>query len=87
MASSPNHPMLEAMIEAITTNIEENKLTSVYELTGPTVVDTVASRFDICAERTRVVCRQGQFTSKIFQYPENLKGYWVNEQKHTKIIK
>lgn len=87
MASSPAHPMLDAMVKQILKNIQENKLTSVYELTGPTVVDTVARDYDICSARTRLVCRQGQFTSKLFQYPDNLKGYWVNEQKRTKIIK
>ena len=87
MASTANNPLLESMAKKIVCNIQENTLTSVYEMTGPTVVDSVAENFNVAVERTRLVCRQGQFTSKIFQYPENLNGYWVKEQERTKIIK
>jgi mannosyltransferase OCH1-like enzyme len=87
MASTANNPVLESMAQKIVSNIQENILTSVYEMTGPTVVDSVAENFNVAVERTRLVCRQGQFTSKIFQYPDNLNGYWVKEQERTQITK
>jgi mannosyltransferase OCH1-like enzyme len=87
MASAPGNPLLQAMIEQILDNIRTNTLASVYDMTGPTVVDAIANRDGVTIERARLVCRQGQFTSKVFQYPDNLRGYWVKEQQENSILK
>ncbi len=87
MASAPGNPLMQEIADRILRNIQENKLTSVYDMTGPTVVDAVADREAVAIESSKLVCRQGQFTSKRFQYPDKLRGYWVKEQQEKSIVK
>lgn len=62
-------------------------IASVYDVTGPTVVDLVAGRLSVRAEPFGTVCRQGQFTKKSFQYPDALKGYWAREEEKRPIVR
>lgn len=87
MASAPNQPLMQEIADRILRNVQENKLVSVYDMTGPTVLDFLASREGVTIESYRGVCRQGQFTSKHFQYPDKLRGYWVKEQEEKSIVK
>lgn len=88
MASAAGNPLMQEIADRILLNIQENKLQSVYDMTGPTVVDAVANhRDDVSIESSKLVCRQGQFTSKRFQYPDKLKGYLVKEQQEKSILK
>ncbi len=88
MASAAGNPLMQEIADRILLNIQENKLASVYDMTGPTVVDVVAGGRDgVAVERSKLVCRQGQFTSKRFQYPDKLRGYWVKEQQEKSILK
>ena len=88
MASAAGNPLMQEIADRILLNIQENKLQSVYDMTGPTVVDAVANHRDgVTVESSKLICRQGQFTSKRFQYPDKLKGYWVKEQQEKSILK
>ncbi len=55
-------------------------------MTGPTVIDELAGNAAVCIESSTLVCRQGQFTRKVFQYPDKLRGYWVKEQAERPIV-
>lgn len=87
MACAPGSPLLEAIAEKIMSNINENTLKSVFDMTGPTVLGEVVNHDSTNIEHSRIVCRQGLLTSKIFQYPNNLQGYWVKDQQNTSILK
>ncbi len=87
MASAPGSFLLEAIAEKIMSNIDDNALKSVFDMTGPTVLGEVVNHDGANVEHSRLVCRQGLLTSKIFQYPNNLQGYWVKDQQTTSILK
>ncbi len=86
-AASPGHGTFADIRDRIASNINSNSLKSVYDMTGPTVVDTVARSALVRIEMAKLVCRQGQFTKKSFQYPDNLRGYWAREQEKRQIVK
>ena len=86
-ASVPGNPFFKKLADRIAENIAADTISSVYDMTGPTVVDVVAEGASIHVEPHDLVCRQGQFTRKSFQYPDNKKGYWVLEQARTDIVK
>ena len=87
LAASPGDSLFAAIRDRIATNIDSNSLKSVFDMTGPTVIDDVARSTPVNIEESRLVCRQGQFTKKRFQYPDNLKGYWAREQEKRPIVK
>jgi mannosyltransferase OCH1-like enzyme len=87
LAASPNNPVLRSIRDQIVQNINDNALASVFDMTGPTVVDSVARTAPIHIERSKLICRQGQFTKKMFQYPDDLRGYWAREQEKQPIVK
>ncbi|WP_375414570.1 glycosyltransferase family 32 protein [uncultured Bradyrhizobium sp.] len=87
MAASPGSTILAGIRDRAVHNIKMNSLKSVFDMTGPSVVDAVAGRAAVEIERSKLVCRQGQFTKKIFQYPDNMRGYWAREQEQKAIVK
>jgi hypothetical protein len=50
------------------------------------VLDAVADRPGVVIDASRGVSRQAQFTSKHLQYPDRLRGYWVQEEKRSRAI-
>ena len=87
LAAEPAHPVLAAVACKVVDNITSNTIASVYDMTGPTVVDLVAGKLSVRAEPFGTVCRQGQFTKKSFQYPDALKGYWAREEEKRPIVR
>jgi mannosyltransferase OCH1-like enzyme len=87
LAAEPAHPVFAEVACKIVDNITSNTIASVYDMTGPTVVDLVAGRLSVRAEPFGTVCRQGQFTKKSFQYPDALKGYWAREEEKRPIVR
>jgi mannosyltransferase OCH1-like enzyme len=87
LAASPGNKVLASIRDRIADNIRSNSLGSVFDMTGPTVVDTVAGCASVEIEGAKLICRQGQFTKKSFQYPDNLRGYWAREQEQKSIVK
>jgi mannosyltransferase OCH1-like enzyme len=86
LAAVAGHPLLATIARRIVENIRANEITSVYDLTGPTVVDDLVRGAPVNIEPSQSVCRQGQFTKKVFQYPDKLKGYWAKEQLERPIV-
>jgi mannosyltransferase OCH1-like enzyme len=87
LAASPGSKVLASIRDQVALNIRSNSLKSVFDMTGPTVVDAIAGCASVEIEQSKLVCRQGQFTKKRFQYPDNLKGYWAREQEKKSILK
>jgi len=86
LASAPGNPIFKKIADRIIENIAADSITSVYHMTGPTVVDTIAGTASVQVVSHELVGRQGQFTRKSFQYPDNKKGYWVLEQTRNRIV-
>lgn len=88
IASAPNNPTLWKIANKIVENIKENKLKSVFDMTGPTVVDEIV-KDDIDANiiSYRGICTQGQFTNKRFQYADKKHGTWGEEQNIKTIVR
>jgi mannosyltransferase OCH1-like enzyme len=87
LASSPGNPLMQEIALQILSNIQRNEHKSVYDMTGPTVLEHIADRPSTHIQASRHIARQGQFTTKKLQYPDKLKGYWVNDQKEKSILK
>lgn len=86
MASAPGNPLMREIAEAILRNIQENTVRSVLAMTGPKAVDAVADREGVVIKASRLVCKQGHFTSKLFQYVDKPRGQWGMEQKDKGIV-
>ncbi|QJQ99307.1 glycosyltransferase [Halomonas sp. PGE1] len=87
IASAADNPNLARLIERVVENIQENKLTNVFDITGPGVfieqldlnaVDTVSYRYAV---------NQGSFTNEHFQYVDKPAGKWTREQKITSVLR
>jgi mannosyltransferase OCH1-like enzyme len=86
LASAPGNPVFKSIADKIIENITADSLTSVYHMTGPTVVAATADKVPVCIEPHELVCRQGQLTKKSFQYPNKMRGYWAEEQSRIPIV-
>jgi mannosyltransferase OCH1-like enzyme len=87
IASKPDNPHLQQMIELIMKNIQENTIKNVFELTGPGVFNHV---LDVNAVNTcsyRYLCNQGSFTNDYFQYVDKPQGKWTREQHKVDIVR
>ena len=77
----------DKIIDALMINIRENKLTSVYRLTGPGVFNQVLSKIDVNGVSYRYTCNQGNFTNEYFQYLDKAQGKWTKAQAVIDIVK
>jgi mannosyltransferase OCH1-like enzyme len=87
MAAAPGNSILSAVSERIQANIAQNTLRNVFEMTGPAVLETIGNDKEVQVEESRLVCRQGVFTNKYLQYPNETGGYWAQEQIEKNIVK
>jgi mannosyltransferase OCH1-like enzyme len=62
LATSPANKIFVEIRDRIKDNINSNVLKSVFDMTGPTVIDTVAGSASVRIEKAKLVCRQGQLT-------------------------
>lgn len=86
VACAPGHPVLSKTTDQVRRNIEENRIRSVFHLTGPAVLDEAAKGAAVRTDETRIVCRQAMFTNKLLQYPGALHRYWGTAQKERAIV-
>ena len=86
-ASAPGHEILGNIVDVVQSNIERNEIKSVFDMTGPGVFESVVTGAGFSTQRQTYICRQGVFIKKAFQYPENLSGYWVEDEKHKTVVK
>ncbi len=85
-AAEPGSEVFAKIRDRIVENIRANTLTSVYDMTGPTVVDDIADATSVVIEPYKTICKQAQFTRKKFQYPD-YEGHWAREQEQKPIVR
>lgn len=81
LASKKDNPTFEKIIAIVLKNIEEGKLPSVYELTGPPTVNQAIGNRKVNYRYYRYTCLQGTFTNEYFQYLDKPKGKWTHAKK------
>ena len=86
LAAAPGHPVLQAVCDQIVRNIAEGRHASVYDLTGPTVLDAAVKAAGIAPISYKAACVQGQFVSKSGQYRDKPDGAWWAAQQVTPIV-
>lgn len=87
MAAAPGNPIFKAIADRISENIADGSIASVFDMTGPAVVHAVASGEPVRVLPYAIVCKQGIFTNKAFQYPGDKTRYWVTAQMQTEIVR
>ena len=87
LASKKNNNNLAKIIERICKNILENKIKSVFVLTGPVVMNDLLGNQNVEKANYRITCHAGNFTNKYFQYIDKTGGEWTIAQKKIDIIK
>lgn len=87
IASKKDNANLKKVMNAVLKNIEENKLSGVYRMTGPGVFNQVIDQDDVNALSYRYVCSQGDFTNEYFQYIDKPQGKWTKEQTVVDVVK
>jgi mannosyltransferase OCH1-like enzyme len=86
LASAPNNPVLWDVCRRIVANIEAGELTSVYHMTGPTVLEAAVRALGAPITPYKRACVQGQFVNKRAQYRDKPTGIWNHEQKRRPIL-
>ncbi len=86
MASVPSNPHLQTIINKITLNIKENKIKSVFTLTGPGVLNEELDLQKIKTVSYKKSCFKGAFTNERFQYVDKAEGKWTKAQHKMPIV-
>lgn len=86
IASAPGNPILADVCDRIVANIEAGKISSVYHMTGPTVLDAAVRAAGARVVSFKEACVQGQFTNKAGQYADKPSGAWHVEQQMKPIV-
>jgi len=87
IASAPNNPRLQRVIDRIVQNIRERSSENVYNLTGPGVFNEVLSSEDVPTTYYLTTVNQGNFTNEFFQYIDKPQGKWTKEQHKVSVLK
>lgn len=87
IASKPQNPNLEKLINQVNHNIKDNQLTNVFELTGPGVFNQLLNIQEVPTVSYRHACNQGSFTNEHFQYIDKAAGKWTKEQQKVSIVR
>jgi mannosyltransferase OCH1-like enzyme len=87
IASKPDNPRLEAIINVVLRNIDENTLKNIFDLTGPGVFNNVLRGKGVRTAPYRYTCIQGDFTNEYFQYIDKPQGKWTKEQAKVDIVR
>ncbi|WP_234286220.1 glycosyltransferase [Halomonas sp. MCCC 1A11057] len=87
IASKPDNPHLNGIIEAIYSNIESEADKNIFELTGPGVFNKMLPRDEIPTACYRYTCNQGNFTNEYFQYMDKPQGKWTREQSKVDVVR
>lgn len=87
IASKPNNPNVQAIIDQIVENIENDSSENVYNLTGPGVFNKVLGDRNVPKRYYLYTCNQGNFTNEYFQYIDKPQGKWTREQEKVPVLK
>jgi mannosyltransferase OCH1-like enzyme len=86
IASKPDNPHLQRVIDAIMRNIANPPNNSVFLLTGPGVLDEQLRPLGVPADGYRYTCIQGTFTNEFFQYVDHRQGKWHKAEKTIAVV-
>jgi mannosyltransferase OCH1-like enzyme len=82
MASEKENPILENALTIIVDNIEQKNIgRGVYDLTGPSVLNTAIGERAVHYRPYKYTCIQGSFTNEYFQYIDKPRGKWTHVKK------
>jgi len=87
IASAPNNPRLQRVIDKVIQNIRERSSENVYDLTGPGVFNEVLGSEDVPTTYYLTTVNQGNFTNEFFQYIDKPQGKWTKEQQRVSVLK
>jgi mannosyltransferase OCH1-like enzyme len=83
IATSPNNPHLQKAVDIIVENIEKRNIgRGVYDLTGPSVLNTAIGDTPVKSRYYKYTCVQGSFTNEYFQYMDKPRGKWTHMDKN-----
>lgn len=85
IASAPDNPHLQKMLDIIVDNIEQKRTDKgVYGMTGPKVLNqAIENESDVKHRHNKYTCIQGSFTNEYFQYMDKPRGKWTHAKKET----
>jgi mannosyltransferase OCH1-like enzyme len=87
IASAPNNPRLQRVIDKVIQNIHERSSENVYNLTGPGVFNEVLGSENVPTTYYLTTVNQGNFTNEFFQYIDKPQGKWTKEQHKVPVLK
>jgi len=87
IASAPNNPRLQRVINRVVQNIRKRSSENVYNLTGPGVFNEVLGSEDVPTTYYLTTVNQGNFTNEFFQYIDKPQGKWTKEQQKVSVLK
>jgi len=87
IASAPNNPRLQRVIDRVIQNILSRSSENVYNLTGPGVFNEVLGSEDVPTTYYLTTVNQGNFTNEFFQYIDKPQGKWTKEQHKVSVLK
>lgn len=87
IASAPNNPRLQRLIDRVVQNIQSRSSDNVYNLTGPGVFNEVLDSASVPTTYYLTTVNQGNFTNEFFQYLDKPQGKWTKEQHKVSVLK
>lgn len=87
IASQPGNLNIQRLLAQVCANIRENRLTNVFDITGPGVFNALLDQNEVPTIAYRYACNQGSFTNEHFQYIDKAAGKWTREQKQVRVIR
>ncbi|MDD3769149.1 MAG: glycosyltransferase [Sulfuricurvum sp.] len=83
IASDKHNVILENALNLIVENIENKNIgRGVYDLTGPSVLNTAIGESSVHSRLHKYTCIQGSFTNEYFQYMDKPRGKWTHMDKN-----
>ena len=87
MACAPGNRYFSDLIIDVTKNIQNREYQSVYQITGPGVLNRSFENKSPANVFYKYICAQGSFTNEHFQYIDKPQGKWTKEQLKTEVLK
>ncbi|MBT5934244.1 glycosyltransferase family 32 protein [Sulfurimonas sp.] len=82
IASRKDSPILEKALDIMLENIKNKNIEGgVYQLTGPTVLNTAIGGIEVHNRLYKYTCIQGSFTNERFQYIDKPRGKWIHAKR------
>ena len=80
LASKKGNPRIDKIISILLEHIHKARHKSVYDMTGPPLVNMVVKGQDVPRRSYKLTCVQGSFTNEYFQYIDNPQKKWTHDR-------